>query len=216
MKIAMINGSPKLGQSNSEAVLKRFEPFLEDQHQIIHYNLSKQALTVRQYEELCEADALVLAFPLYIDAIPSHLFRMMVELETYLRQRQRTDLYVYAIINNGFYEGQQNHIAAGIVKNWCQAAGVSFGMAIGQGAGEMIGFMEHIPVGHGPIRNLGRAMKRLADCIQSRDVSRKQGEVLLFNPNYPRFAWKITANRAFWHPRARKNGLKPRDLKKRS
>lgn len=215
MKIAMINGSPKLGQSNSGAAIKMFEPFLDDRHEVIHYNLSKQALSARQYEELCGMDALILAFPLYIDAVPSHLFRMMVELETYLQQRPRTDLYVYAIINNGFYEGRQNHVAAKIIKNWCARAGLSFGMAIGQGAGEMLGYMEKVPVGHGPVKNIGKAMEQLAQSIANREQDEKQGEVLLFNPNYPRFAWEMAANYGFWHPQARKNGLKRRDLLKR-
>ena len=211
MKIAMINGSPKLGESNSGVLLKRFEAFLEPDSEITYYSLNKKDLDAGQYSELCEADAIVLAFPLYIDAIPSHLFRMMIQLEEYLKKARRSDLYVYVILNNGFYEGQQSHIAVEIMKNWCARAGVIFGMAIGQGAGEMLGFMEKVPAGHGPMKNLGRSMELLADCIRRQ----QQGETCLFSPNFPRFAWKLAANRTFWHPQARKNGLTKRDLLKK-
>lgn len=63
---------------------------------------------------------------------------MMIRLEDYLKKEADKDIYAYAIINNGFYEGTQNHIAVEILKNWCERSGINFGMAICQGAGEMI------------------------------------------------------------------------------
>ncbi|WP_058300243.1 hypothetical protein [Gorillibacterium timonense] len=211
MKIAMINGSPKLGKNNSGRLLKALEPLIQNGNELSHYKVNKTPLTEEQVQELCRMDVLVLSFPLYIDAIPSQLFRMLTVFEEYRKQDQEKDIYVYVILNNGFYEGKQNHIAMDIIKNWCARCGLHFGQGIGQGAGEMLDFMEKVPLGQGPLKNLGKAMDRLAQAILTRD----SGDPMLFSPNFPRFAWRISADRGFWHPQAKKNGLKKKDLLRR-
>ena len=207
MTIAMINGSPKLGKSNSEEMIKRFESFINSENKITHYNINKKPLNQEQYKALCHMDVLIFAFPLYIDAIPSHLFRMMIEFEDYYKNTSNNDISVYAIINNGFYEGCQNHVAVDILKNWCTRCGISFGMAIGSGAGEMIASMENVPVGKGPLKNLGNAMKSLANNIQKKSSN----ESILFSPNFPRFAWKYSGT-FYWNAAAKKNGLRKKDI----
>jgi multimeric flavodoxin WrbA len=211
MRIALINGSPKLNNSNSAFLLKRFEPLISTGNEIIHYTINSKPLTEEQYLELCQMDVLVIAFPLYIDAIPSHLFRMFVTLEEYMKTERKKDIYVYAIANNGFFEGKQNHIAFEIINNWCLRCGLHFGQGIGQGGGEMIGFTGNVPLGHGPLKNLGNTMKALANNIQSGSTEPST----LFNPNLPRFAWRFTATHFFWNANAKKNGLKKKDIMKR-
>ncbi|MEK3791391.1 hypothetical protein MKX42_06620 [Paenibacillus sp. FSL R7-0204] len=211
MNIAMINGSPKPTGSNSGLLLGMLEPLIADGNELHAYTPNKRPLTPEEYSELCRMDVLVLAFPLYNDGIPSHLFQLLVTLEGYLKTEREREIYVYVLINNGFYEGEQNQIALDILRHWCARAGVHFGQGIGHGAGEMLGSLGKVPLGRGPLKNLGRAMYSLAGSIQSRN----SGESLLINPNFPRFAWKFNATHFFWHGTARKNGLKPKDLRRR-
>ncbi len=211
MKIAMIHGSPKLGNSNSDYLLQKLEPLVCSGNEIFHYQLNKKPLADSQYRELCQMDTLVLAFPLYIDAIPSHLFRMLVALEEYLKLEPKKELYVYAIINNGFYEGVQNHLAQEILQNWCLRAGIQFGQAICHGAGEMLGEVKQVPLGHGPLKNLGDAINSLAQNIQTRT----QADSVFVSPNFPRPAWKFMATHTFWNATAKKNGLKTGDILRR-
>lgn len=212
MRIAMINGSPKLGKSNSSILLTALEGLISNEHEIARYSLNKRPLTPEQYSELCRMDTLILAFPLYVDGIPSHLFRMLVALEKYMKSERQHDIYVYVMVNNGFYEGKQNHIAIEIIKNWCARSGLHFGQAIGQGAGEMMGLIEKIPLGHGPLKNLGNAMLALADNIQTHS----SGESVLINPSFPRFAWRFMGTHSFWNATAKKNGLKRKDILRRN
>lgn len=211
MNIAMINGSPKPANSNSGIMLGMLDPLISTGNELAYYTPNKRPLTPEQYSELCRMDVLVIAFPLYVDGIPSHLFRLLATLEEYLKSEREQEIYVYALINNGFYEGSQNHIALDILKHWCTRAGVHFGQALGQGAGEMMGFLEKVPPGKGPLKNLGKAMQSLADNIGSRSAD----ESMLFSPNFPRFAWKFSATHSFWNATARKNGLKKKDILKR-
>lgn len=211
MKIAMINGSPKLGKSNSANFLKILEPMISGEHKIVHYNINKKPLTSEQYSDLCHMDTLIFAFPLYIDAIPAHLFKMLTVLEEYMKAKREKEIYVYAIINNGFYEGRQNRIGMEILKNWCLRSGLHFGQGVGQGAGEMMNFVEKVPLGHGPLKNLGKAMESLANSINSRG----DGEMILFSPNFPRLGWKIMGTHFFWNATAKKNGLRKKDIMKK-
>ncbi|WNS43202.1 hypothetical protein [Paenibacillus sp. MMS20-IR301] len=211
MNIAMINGSPKPANSNSAALLKMLDPLISSGNELTYYTPNKRPLTPEQYSELCRMDILVFAFPLYVDGIPSHLFRLLATLEEYLKAGHEQEIYVYAMINNGFFEGRQNHIALEILQHWCRRAGVHFGQGLGQGAGEMMGSLEKVPPGKGPLKNLGKAIYSLASNIESRSAAESQ----LFSPNFPRFAWKFAATHFFWNATAKQNGLTKKDLLRR-
>ncbi|MEO3948072.1 hypothetical protein [Gorillibacterium sp. CAU 1737] len=214
MKITLVDGSPKTGISNSSRLLSLLQPLIANDNELTFSRVGRKPVSPAQIEELCTTDALVLAFPLYIDAIPSHLMAVMVEMEAFCKRQPSSSSkkpHVYALVNNGFYEGHQTRIAIEIVKHWCARCGFLFGMAIGYGAGEMLGFMEKVPLGHGPLKNLGNAMNKLASAIQTRE----SGESLLIQPNFPRIAWKYSAHFGFWNSTAKKNGLKKKDLLRR-
>lgn len=211
MKMALINGSPKGGPSNSGFLLEKLKPLITEGNELHSYRVNAKQLKPEQYRELNEADVIVLAFPLYFDAIPSHLLRMMVELENYRQSEPgNPNLIVYALINNGFFEGRQCTIAADIVSNWCVRCGFRFGMAVGHGAGEMFHNLKQVPLGKGPLKNLGKAMTRLSTAI----LTRSSAESLFIQPNFPRILWRLSATHFFWHRKAKRNGLRPKDLRK--
>lgn len=208
MKITMINGSPKPGRSNSGWFLEKLEEQFGEAHDIIHCNAAKRHTI--DFQTILETDVIVFSFPLYVDAIPAHLFKMMADLEQYMHDSPPKDIQVYAIVNSGFFEGQQNQIALDIVKNWCLRAGLQYGQGIGQGGGEMVGAMDNVPLGKGPLKNCGKALKTLAHNIEARTCE----ENILCSPNFPRFAYHVAGTFGFWCV-ARKNGLKIREIKKR-
>lgn len=210
MKIALINGSPKSGKNNSGLLLRSLEPLIGKEHELFHYHVIRQPLSESDYMTLCRMDALVLAFPLYVDSIPSHLLGMLTELEGYMKAERTKEIMLYAIVNNGFFEGVQNRIAIGILQNWCVRAGVRFGQAIGQGAGEMLESVEKVPHGNGPMKNLHAALDTLAANLQSG----KTGDTVLLSPKLPRIAWKIGGTLG-WNSTAKKNGLTKKELRRR-
>lgn len=113
MKISIINGSPKGGKSTSELMIGYLTAGMSD-YDVKIYNICKTILSEEQYTNIKNSDVLIFAFPLYIDSIPSHLLRFLVELEE--QTFQRKDIMVYCIVNNGFYEGKQNRIVIEQVK----------------------------------------------------------------------------------------------------
>ncbi|MCI8826859.1 MAG: hypothetical protein HFH63_13450 [Lachnospiraceae bacterium] len=206
MKICIINGSPKESKSTSELLIGYLMPFIKG-NEIITYNVCKTDFSKTQFSQIQSSEVLIFAFPLYIDSINSLLLRFLIELQK--RGFRNKNINVYCIINNGFYEGRQNHVAADIMKNWCKAAGLIYGQTLGVGAGEMLPFLKDIPLGYGPNKNIGIALQKLSQNI----LSLTQGEDLFIAPNWPRFLWKIQASLCFWYPRAKKNGLKRKELK---
>ncbi|MEY8329600.1 hypothetical protein AALB81_09725 [Lachnospiraceae bacterium 48-33] len=206
MKICIINGSPKESKSTSELLIGYLMPFIKG-NEIITYNVCKTDFSKTQFSQIQSSEVLIFAFPLYIDSINSLLLRFLIELQK--REFRNKNINVYCIINNGFYEGRQNHVAADIMKNWCKAAGLIYGQTLGVGAGEMLPFLKDIPLGYGPNKNIGIALQKLSQNI----LSLNQGEDLFIAPNWPRFLWKIQASLCFWYPRAKKNGLKRKELK---
>ncbi len=206
MKICIINGSPKESKSTSELLIGYLMPFIKG-NEIITYNVCKTDFSKTQFSQIQSSEVLIFAFPLYIDSINSLLLRFLIELQK--REFRNKNINVYCIINNGFYEGRQNHVAADIMKNWCKAAGLIYGQTLGVGAGEMLPFLKDIPLGYGPNKNIGIALQKLSQNI----LSLNQGEDLFIAPNWPRFLWKIQASLCFWYPRAKKNGLKKKELR---
>lgn len=160
-----------------------------------------------QFSLIQSSEALIFAFPLYIDSIHSAFLRFLIELQK--RGFRDKNINVYCLINNGFYEGEQNQVAADIMRNWCKATGLTYCQTLGIGAGEMLPFFKDVPLGHGPNKNIGIALQKLSHNI----LSLNQGEDLFISPNWPRFLWKIQASLCFWYPRAKKNGLKKNELK---
>jgi hypothetical protein len=210
MNIAFVNGSPKSGQGNNSGILlKLLRKKFKRPHCLSEYAVKKRILKDGQIAELCGMDAIVVSFPLYYDALPAHLLYAMKRIEEYIKNNGlKCKVNLYAIANNGFYEGRQNEIALEIIKNWCARIEFTYGQGIGQGAGEMLPFLENIPSKYGPLKNLDKALSDLAANVES---GRKGNDILL-SPNFPYFAWKFVAENFFWNRLGKKNGLSRKDL----
>lgn len=82
MNISIINGSPKPGKSTTELMIEYLIPFISENTVSIH-NINRANWDKIQFAEIGGGgcDALIFAFPLYVDSIPSHMLRFLIELE---------------------------------------------------------------------------------------------------------------------------------------
>ena len=202
MKIALVNGSPKNKDSASEVILKALCERVGEASECVpcsSVNQSKQEIM----EAVSGCKALIFAFPLYVDGIPSHLLRLLDEMQHDIADAVPGAM-VYVIVNNGFYEGSQNITALEMMRNFCVSSGLAWGQGMCVGAG---GMANAAPVGHGPMKNLGLALDRLSINI----LDGKSVEDYIFEPNFPRFLYKAAAHMG-WRMQARKNGLKIKQL----
>lgn len=182
--------------------------------QINKLQLWQPQIDKQHIKELLESDSIVFAFPLYIDSIPSHLLRCLMQIEAYIQdQRIQSSLLskvnIYVIVNNGFFQGKQNVLAIEVMQHWAKRCGFCFRQAVGIGGGGMIHVIQSIPDGHGPKKNISIALKEMAENI----IQSKSGTVRFLEPNYPAWAYKWQAE-FMWRAMIKKNGLKKKEIHK--
>lgn len=213
MKINIINGSQKTVESNTGIILNEFNNLLKfkEDNDVKNYTLGIKEFSEEIYNEIILCDVIIFAFPLYTDSIPSNVLKMLIELEKYLKMETKKEIIAYIIINNGFYEGKQTHIAFEIMENWCLRSGIAFGGGIGQGAGEMIGATKNIPLSRGLFINLRCELKLLIKKVELKEPF----GLKYLSPYFLRFLWKFMAIHAFWHPLAYKNKLTKKDISRK-
>lgn len=113
MKIALINGSPKMKKSSSGMLLDDIKSYISQQAEIIDINMHKPILSDKILKKIKSVDVFVFSFPLYVDGIPAHLLSCLSQLEEVYKNNH--EVYVYGVVNCGFYEGQQAKYALDIL-----------------------------------------------------------------------------------------------------
>jgi NAD(P)H-dependent FMN reductase len=216
MKITLINGSPKPKDSVSgliaEALRKRIgaEALRERTSAAADCACALCNVVKQERGEIIEAmrgsDALVFIFPLYVDGLPSHLLRLLDEERDRIAEAA-PGATVYAVLNNGFYEGRQNALALEMMRSFTVRAGLTWGRGVGVGAGPMTFFA---PIGRGPMKRLGAALDALAKDIPERAAA----DDYSFEPNFPKFLYEAAAHHT-WRRAARKRGLTIKRLYKK-
>jgi multimeric flavodoxin WrbA len=207
MLINIINGSQKPKSSNTEIILTELSKFIQKDNYIQNYKVDSKIFSEEIYNDILSGDIIVLGFPLFGDCLPSNTLKLLVELEKANKKKNPKEIIIYAIINNGFYEGKQTHIGFEIIKNWCGHTGMKFGGGIGQGAGEMLGETKNIPISKGPFKNLWNTLKLMAEKMSLKEPF----DIIYLSPIFPRFLYSFMAKKS-WHKRANKNKLKKKDI----
>ena len=208
MKISIINGSPKVGKSNSEILGNYILSLLKDNEIKKYYSISVR-LDNKIKNEIHNSDILIFLFPLYVDGIPSNLLKLLVEFEK--EKVIKSGSKIYCVVNNGFYEGKQNHLAILQMKNWCEKVQAKWGQGVGVGAGELLPYLKKCKLGKGPLKNLGGALEKFSDNI----LTLKSDENIYINQNWLRILYFVQGSIS-WVLKARKNNLRVKDLFRKS
>ena len=208
MKISIINGSPKAGRSNSEILGNYLLSLLKDNEIRKYYSISVR-LDDKIKNQIYNSDVLIFLFPLYVDGIPSNLLKLLVEFEKEKVVNPATR--VYCVVNNGFYEGKQNHLAILQIKNWCEKVKARWGQGIGVGAGELLPYLKKCKLEQGPLKNLGKALEKFSINI----LTLKNGKDIYINPNWLRSLYFFQGSIS-WILKGRKNNLRVRELFRKS
>lgn len=134
-QILILNGSPKKKGSTSK-FLGRMAGVLLTGCKIQYASLRTKNEYPKILRQLKDIDALILAAPLYVDGIPSHVLEFLQQAEEFC-MKHSCHFFVYAISNNGFIEGTHNKSHLRMYECWCRRAGLTWGGGLGIGGGEM-------------------------------------------------------------------------------
>jgi len=202
MKIALINGSPKVKNSASAFILTSVKSLLPADSEFKEFKFNGTILNEIDLEKIADTDVLIFAFPLYVDGIPSHLLHCLDQMETYFNMMETKKIRVCVLVNCGFYEGHQGSIALGMMKNWCSKAKLEWGQGIGIGGGGMLASFKSPLESQGPMKNLWDAIKVMTDNVSNPH----EMDNIYTVPNYPRFLYALGGNMG-WKKQIKENGL---------
>ena len=206
MRIALINGSPKVHNSASGTLLSDIKGYLGERAELVEIGLHSAVISKEVITELEKSDVWVFAYPLYVDGIPGHMLSCLMQLEEGQLQKQ---VSIYGIVNCGFYEGIQAEYALKILQNWSIKTGFVWNGGIGIGGGGGLAMMPKTKPGQGPKAPIDKALAELAESILKGDAR----ENYYVSVAFPRFLYKMGAQMG-WRQMIKANGGKTKDLRK--
>lgn len=208
MKIALIDGSPKIKESASECLLNELKNIIKNNYETTMFRVGVNKLDENMIEKLLNYDVWIFAFPTYYAAIPSHVLKLMELLKNEISERAKgRNIYVYGLVNCGFYFGIENKITLEMLQNWCNRSGLVWRQGIGFGGGGIISILPKISFLGFLKKNLIKALKELEANIEKC----KKGENLYIEPNMPCLVYN-EASKIVWKIKIKKNGLNVNEL----
>lgn len=208
MTVALINASPKAKGSASGILLDDMKACLGGRVDVEEICFRTGKITEDMIAKLQKADTWVVAFPLYIDSLPSHLISCLKQLEKVTWKC--ANLNIYGIANCGFYEGNQAEPALNVIKNWCAKAGCVYQGSLGVGGGGAIAVSEQYGGKKGIRSRIYKAVKDMAEHIIKKEGAMNKYATVAF----PRFIYRLCVHR-FWCNMVKENGGTKKDLARR-
>lgn len=213
-RAVLMVGSPKGLASTSESLgsylLRRLEEHGFQTERVyltwcINSDKSREAM-LRLVES---SNLLILAFPLYVDSLPS---RVVAALELIAEHKRIANMptrpRLVAIVNSGFPEARQNDLALAICRRFAQEAGIDWAGGLALGGGAMIAGRALSQVG-GSVRNVMKALDLTAAAISEGEPVPKEAVALMAKPVIPLWLYVWMANRG-WNRRIKEYGTRPR------
>jgi hypothetical protein len=169
---------------------------------------------------VARADLVMLSFPLYVDALPSHLTAFLEDLAAERRKghlarsafalsqcsgatadRPQT---LVGVCQNGFPEAFHNLSALALLKSFASESGFAWGGGLAMGMGAAIG-RKPIAAAGGMLRRQLKAMGLAADALDRGHAVPAKAMELMARPLIPRWLYLLIGNRG-WKAEARKHG----------
>jgi hypothetical protein len=155
------------------------------------------------------SDLLILAFPLYVDSLPSQLVATLELIADHKKRENPTmSQRVVAIVNSGFPEAKQNDTALAICHRFAEEAGIDWAGGLALGGGQMIAGKPLSEVG-GAFRNVMKALDLTAAAIAEDEPVPKKAVGLMAKPVIPSWLYVWLANRG-WNRQIKEYGTRPR------
>lgn len=210
MRIALVCGSPKAKESGSKWLLNYVAGHFGVDVEVDYVHFRKMAEPEQaQLDTLSNADAWIVAFPLYVDGVPGHFLGVlrMLEKAGLVNPERR----IYGICNCGFYEGAQNEPALDVLKNWTAKCGYVWGGAVGiGGGGGTLSFASMGKFGHMLMGPVPKALAALAHAAETGQVM----ESVYPSIWLPRWIYQMCAHDG-WKKKIKANGGKVEDLERK-
>jgi hypothetical protein len=212
--VVLLSASPKVNQAMavSELISKRGDAKLKSEqigamvinvrNAIIHHE------TAPAFDFLQNADAIILIFPLYFFCLPGMLTRFLQDFAS-KEPKAKKDCAVFAIVNCGFPEPENNLEAISVVEQFALQTGRIFGGGVMIGGGGMLIGTKGKPFISPIMNEIDREFSSVIRYIK--DSGSLETKISVAAPKFPRKLYLFAGN-AGWRSTARENKLKSNDL----
>lgn len=216
--IILIDASPKINEKSvSMYLIEKAAGHIDEKFAKKTFINIRQSFTKHKIQEdykmLFKADAIIIAFPLYIFCMPGILMRFLQDYYQFWLESKKNSATpkVYAMVNCGFPEPEINLEAVRVIRSFCRHINAHFRFGIMIGCGGMLIGAEGKPIIRKVVQKLSNALAIMYKDIQSNDFERIDNVSIPAIP-FPSRIFLFIMNKFGWASMARKNGLKKRDL----
>lgn len=205
-----LSGSPRGTRSTSYSILS----YLIDQLDLDPTNnpvliLHKVLRDDKELESLFlkfnNVEYIVLASPLYVDSLPSHVIQFLMRIREFQRTSvQQNKPKLIAIVNSGFPESAHNHLALDILQKFTEAVGFQWAGGLPFGGGEAV---NGTPISKAGFRGrkIRPALDTLAGALSRGDDVPDTAIQKIREPLMPKRLY-IMAAQSGWKSKAKKKG----------
>lgn len=213
-RVLLLIGSAKRQRSTSDVLgttlVERLRGHgLEDETLFLHRSVHTEERRRQLLAATERADLVVLATPLYVDALPYLVVRAFELIAEHRRtgpdpDRQR----LVAILNCGFPEAHHNDTALAICRQFARETGFEWAGGLSLGGGEAISGRPLETKGR-MVRNVSRALELSADALAEGEPLPEEAVKLMATPLVPArlYTW-LGARR--WRRQSKEHGVKAR------
>lgn len=210
----LLLGSPKAARSTSGSFLDYLEGRLRAQGTMVNRFHLNQTMTVdRQVRSLLsavdDADVIMLAFPLYVDGLPSNVLRGMEAVADRTQPTYGPRRPGFAVLcNGGFPEAAQSDTALATCRAFARVAGFAWLGGLAFGGGGVIDGRSLAALGL-RVRNVTRSLNLAASALAERRAIPEEAVRLMAKPVVPHWMYRALGN-AGWRRTAQTHGVRSR------
>jgi hypothetical protein len=207
--LLLVGSAKPAGESSSEAIgsylLQRLAEYgvnAETHH--VARALRTEARTQELLQAVDRADLFILAFPLYVDALPYLVIEALERIAAHRQAQPAPAAGSFLVIANcGFPEVQHNDTALAICEQFAAAAGLRWagGLALGEG-GAING--QPLAKAGGMVRNVVAALDLAAAALAESEPVPAEAIALMARPFIPARAYMLMGD-VGWLMQARRN-----------
>jgi hypothetical protein len=158
--------------------------------QVAIHNQEKQS---EMLSHVADSDLLILAFPLYVDSLPSGLILALEKIAEDRKKKAATKhTQILVIVNNGFPDNKQNATAISICKQFANEIGYEWAGGLTLGAGAMI---NGAPLEKAPMmKNVKKALDLTTQTLLEGSTVSNEVTELMSKTVMPKFLLTMFAN----------------------
>lgn len=146
-QIVLLNLSPRGKSASSFKFLDTIKDFIEEENTNHKIDIDSYRLVMNKenkrnelFTQIASCDDCIIAFPLYVDTVPAVAQHFIENYYQYFRENKPNKPHnLYTIVNCGFPEPEQNHVALEIINHFAKRTLFTNVYRLGIGMGSLLG-----------------------------------------------------------------------------